>query len=106
MSERRRLIIDLDIGADPVRGSIGPSNGAAEPFSGYVQLIAALEEFRALDGYGEEYRGRGDEYGGHGIGHRGERDHHRVDEAALGRGAVGRGAGAREAVQPPGSVAP
>jgi hypothetical protein len=94
MSERRALIIELDAGADPVRGSIGPSDGSAEPFSGYVQLIAALEGYRALDGS------------------RGERDP-RDGVAAPGRGAqTGRsgrdgGAGARETAMPPGSgVAP
>jgi hypothetical protein len=87
MSERRQLIIELDAGADPVQGSIGPSDGSAEPFSGYVQLIAALEGYRALDGYGE--------------GHRGERDH--WEGAAPGRGANGRGTGARETAKPPGS---
>jgi hypothetical protein len=106
MSERRQLIIELDAGADPVRGSIGPSDGSAEPFSGYVQLIAALEGYRALDGYGAGYRdgvGYGDE-----VGYRGERDH-REGGAAPGRGAIGdrggRGmaAGARETAKPPGS---
>jgi hypothetical protein len=98
MNERRQLIIELDAGADPVRGTIGPSDGAAEPFSGYVQLIAALEGYRALDGYGVGY--------GDGVGYRGERDH-RDGEAALGRsangGRGGRGLGARETAPPPGS---
>jgi hypothetical protein len=98
MSERRQLIIELDAGADPVQGSIGPSDGATEPFSGYVQLIAALEGYRALDGYGGAYRGTG--------GYRGERED-RTGEAAPGRGAnggiTGRGIGARETATPPGS---
>src|SRR5918998_3707003 len=75
MSERRRLIIELDTNADPVQGSIGVVDGAAEPFSGYVQLIAALEGFRALDGYGV------------GVGYRGARDDR--GDAALGRGVKG-----------------
>ena len=97
MSERRQLIIELDPGADPVRGSIGPSDGAAEPFSGYVQLIAALEGYRALDGYGVGYRD--------GVGYRGERDDR--GGAAPGRGVNGgrvQGtADARETAAPPGS---
>ena len=64
MSERRRLIIELDANTDPVQGSIGDVDGTAESFSGYVQLIAALEGFRALDGYGE--RGYGGEQDGRG----------------------------------------
>jgi hypothetical protein len=98
MSERRQLIIELDADADPVRGSIGPSDGSAEPFSGYVQLIAALEGYRALDGYGVGYRD--------GVGYRGERDH-RNGAAASGRGAIGgrggKAVGARESATPPGS---
>ena len=93
MSERRQLIIELDPGADPVRGSIGPSDGTAEPFSGYVQLIAALEGYRALDGYGV------------GVGYRGARDDR--GEAPLGRGVNGgrvQGtADAGETAAPPGS---
>jgi hypothetical protein len=89
MSERRQLIIELDAGADPVRGSIGPADGSAEPFSGYVQLIAALEGYRALDGYGDGYRGERDDRGG---------------VAAPGRDVNGgRAVGARETVTPPGS---
>jgi hypothetical protein len=65
MSERRRLIIELDPSADPVQGSIGDVDGSAESFSGYVQLIAALEGFRALDGYGAGgYRGEREDRGG------------------------------------------
>jgi hypothetical protein len=97
MSERRQLVIELDAGADPVRGSIGPADGAAEPFSGYVQLIAALEGYRALDGYGVGYRD--------GVGYRGEREH-REGEAGPGRGANGRrgdSTGARDSAKPPGS---
>lgn len=97
MSERRQLIIELDPGADPVQGSIGPSDGTTEPFSGYVQLIAALEGYRALDGYGVGYR---DE-----VGYRGERDDR--GDAPLGTGVNGgRGTGtvgAGETAGPPGS---
>jgi hypothetical protein len=98
MSERRQLIIELDAGADPVRGSIGPSDGASEPFSGYVQLIAALEGYRALDGYGVGYRD--------GVGYRGERDN-RDGGAVSGRGDVGgrggRASGTKGTAMPPGS---
>jgi hypothetical protein len=46
-----RLVVELDATADPVQGSIGPSAGSGKPFSGYVQLIAALEGYRAFDEY-------------------------------------------------------
>lgn len=91
MSERRRLIIELDASADPVRGSIGDADGSAEPFSGYVQLIAALEGFRALDGYGDG-------------GYRGERED-RGGVAASGRDVdAGRAAGASKPAMSPGSA--
>lgn len=47
MRQRTQLIVELDAASDPVQGTIGPSNGDGKPFSGYVQLIAALEGFRA-----------------------------------------------------------
>jgi hypothetical protein len=53
MNERMRLTIELDTASDPVRGMIGAPEDDFKPFSGYVQLIAALEGFRALEGVGE-----------------------------------------------------
>ncbi len=50
MSQRTQLIVELDAASDPVQGTIGTSSGSGKPFSGYVQLIAALEGFRAQDG--------------------------------------------------------
>jgi hypothetical protein len=49
MDDSTQLLIELDAAADPVRGTIGPSDGTASPFSGYVQLIAAIERFRRDD---------------------------------------------------------
>lgn len=46
MEHRTQLIVELDTTSDPVQGTIGTSNGDGKPFSGYVQLIAALEGFR------------------------------------------------------------
>jgi hypothetical protein len=63
MGNRTQLIVELDAASDPVQGTIGPSHGSGKPFSGYVQLIAALEGFRVDPGAagGEEtsdgYRG-------------------------------------------------
>ena len=46
MEQRTQLIVELDTRSDPVQGTIGPSDEGGKPFSGYVQLIAALEGFR------------------------------------------------------------
>ena len=46
MEERTQLIVELDAASDPVQGTIRTSVGDGKPFSGYVQLIAALEGFR------------------------------------------------------------
>jgi len=71
-----RLTIELDAASDPVQGTIGVGDGSEKPFSGYVQLIAALEGFRELEGVGELGQ----------DGYRGERDH-RGGPATSGRGA-------------------
>lgn len=63
MSHRTQLIVELDARSDPVQGKIGRSDEAGRPFSGYVQLIAALEGFRTEDGVGEE-QGDADGYRG------------------------------------------
>jgi hypothetical protein len=46
MTTPRRLEIQLDAGAEPIQGAIGPAGGPTEPFSGYMQLIALLERQR------------------------------------------------------------
>jgi len=67
MSSRTQLIVELDASSDPVQGTIGPSAGDPTPFSGYVQLIAALEVYRQREGFGT-VANRGPR------GYRGERD--------------------------------
>jgi hypothetical protein len=42
------LQIELERGSDPIRGTIGPPDGPAVPFTGWLELATALE--RALDG--------------------------------------------------------
>ena len=46
MNEHRKLTIDLDPGADPIAGRIGPDEGPQAPFTGYRELIASLEQLR------------------------------------------------------------
>jgi hypothetical protein len=50
-------MVELDPASDPVQGSIGLPGESGEPFSGYVQLIAALEGYRQNDGHVEESTG-------------------------------------------------
>jgi hypothetical protein len=40
------LRIELEHGSEPIRGTIGPQDGPATPFTGWLGLAAALE--RAL----------------------------------------------------------
>ena len=59
-------MVELDATSDPVQGTIGPQREGGTPFSGYVQLIAALEAYREREGYGEVADGNP-------VGYRGER---------------------------------
>ena len=54
MSEPTQLIVELDAASDPVQGWIGRRSEGGTPFSGYVQLIAALEGYRQGSGYGAD----------------------------------------------------
>jgi hypothetical protein len=42
-----RLVLDIDLDADPITGSIRPADGAARRFSGWISLAAALQTIRA-----------------------------------------------------------
>jgi hypothetical protein len=44
-----RLILELDAASRPIAGRIGPRAGRAIEFSGYMDLIAALEALREPD---------------------------------------------------------
>ena len=46
MVQTLRLIVDLDAGADPITGRLAPIDAAPREFTGYVSLIATLEELR------------------------------------------------------------
>ena len=64
MSEPTQLIVELDAASDPVQGRIGPRDEGGTPFSGYVQLIAALEGYRKNTGYGAAAAGGASGYRG------------------------------------------
>jgi hypothetical protein len=43
MQRYRRVIIDLEVGAEPIAGSVALPGDDAEAFTGWLQLAAALE---------------------------------------------------------------
>jgi hypothetical protein len=53
----RHLLLDLDLGSDPVRGSIGPEGAEPLGFTGYAGLIAALQTIREGESYAAELDG-------------------------------------------------
>jgi hypothetical protein len=46
MLQTLRVIVDVDVGADPITGRVAAIDAAPREFTGYVSLIAALEELR------------------------------------------------------------
>jgi hypothetical protein len=38
-----RLVLELDLAADPVRGTVHDARGHAEPFSGWMALTRTIE---------------------------------------------------------------
>ena len=64
----KRITLDLELGAERIAGLISSPERAAERFSGYVELIAALEAVRTtpvtgLEADGTERKGAGGEPG-------------------------------------------
>jgi hypothetical protein len=47
--EVQELRLSIDPGSDPITGRIGPPDGSQKLFEGYVQLVAALEQFREVE---------------------------------------------------------
>jgi hypothetical protein len=45
----RHLLLDLDLGSEPVSGSVGAEGAEPLGFTGYAGLIAALQAIRADD---------------------------------------------------------
>jgi hypothetical protein len=60
MAATRKLLITFDAHADPVTGTVRDEQGQTAPFTGYVDLIAAIERHRsaATESHREE---RGEE---------------------------------------------
>jgi hypothetical protein len=42
-----RLELSIELGSDPITGSVAPSAGEARRFSGWIELVAAIEAARA-----------------------------------------------------------
>jgi hypothetical protein len=47
VTETTRVTIDIDVGSDPISGSVDIPGGRAEPFVGWSALAELLEEARA-----------------------------------------------------------
>jgi hypothetical protein len=45
-AQLRRLSIEVEIGTDPITGRVGDPSGASVSFSGWLDLIDALERAR------------------------------------------------------------
>jgi hypothetical protein len=43
---RARVVLDLDIGADPPTGTLRGENGTEREFSGWLELAKMLEQLR------------------------------------------------------------
>lgn len=41
-----RLTVDLELDRDPIRGSVKVEDGAAAPFTGWIQLLSTLDTAR------------------------------------------------------------
>lgn len=50
----RHLLLDLDLGSDPVKGSVGAEGAEPLGFTGYAGLIAALQTIRADESFALE----------------------------------------------------
>ncbi len=54
-SSRRSVTVELDEGSDPLTGSVAGAEGPRREFSGWLELIAALQQAATTtkeDGYG------------------------------------------------------
>jgi hypothetical protein len=51
------LDLQIDLGTQPVTGTLAAGGAPASEFSGYTGLIAALEALRLGDGWQEDNRG-------------------------------------------------
>jgi hypothetical protein len=42
-----QLQLSIELGSDPISGSVAPVAGEARRFSGWIELVAAIEDARA-----------------------------------------------------------
>jgi hypothetical protein len=47
-----QLQLTIDIDSDPITGSVAVGEGAAHQFRGWMELVAAIESARHVDGVG------------------------------------------------------
>jgi hypothetical protein len=45
---RRRLVIEVDVGADPISGYLTAEDAERSPFAGYMELLTWLEAMRRV----------------------------------------------------------
>ena len=57
---RRRVVLDLDLGSEPIGGSLRVGAQPAQPFAGYTQLISTLDAARASAPGGQEMKALGE----------------------------------------------
>jgi hypothetical protein len=49
MSKTAHLALTIDVESDPITGSVSTTGGEAKPFSGWMELVAAIESARRED---------------------------------------------------------
>lgn len=49
--------LSIDIGSEPISGSVSLGDGATREFSGWIELVATIESARDTDSEGEETLG-------------------------------------------------
>jgi hypothetical protein len=47
--DRLRIVLDVQADAEPISGTIATATGAGEPFTGVMQLVAALDRMRGAE---------------------------------------------------------
>jgi hypothetical protein len=53
-----RLVIELDVEAEPITGQLSGPAGKALPFTGWLELMAAIEEVRGAELHAASTRAR------------------------------------------------
>jgi hypothetical protein len=45
--DNARVELSIELGSDPIRGSVAARDGEPQMFSGWIELVAAIEDVRA-----------------------------------------------------------